>query len=89
MLYTDGASEARNAAGAELGSEGLSESLRDSHNLTADAVAATVTERVLVHAGDIEALDDDVTIVVVSRDGVNAAPDFESTIRSRSSLVDF
>lgn len=89
MLYTDGASEARNAEGAELGSEGLSDSLRDFHNLTADAVAAAVTERVLVHAGDIDALEDDVTIVVVSRDGVNAAPDYESTIRSRSSLVDF
>ena len=77
----------RNADGEELGAEALSESLREFHSLTADAVATAVTETVLVHAGDIEALDDDVTVVVVSRDGVNATEDYEATFRSRSSLA--
>jgi serine phosphatase RsbU (regulator of sigma subunit)/pSer/pThr/pTyr-binding forkhead associated (FHA) protein len=89
ILFTDGVSEARNTAGDELGTETLSQSLREYHNLTADAVATAVTESVLSHAGDVDALDDDVTIVVVSRDGVNASRDYESTVRSRSSLADF
>ncbi len=89
ILYTDGVTEARNAGGAELGAEAVADSLREFHDLNAEAVATAVTEKVLNYADDPDALDDDVTIVVVSRDGLTAVRDPEATYRSRSSPVDF
>jgi serine phosphatase RsbU (regulator of sigma subunit) len=85
ILYTDGVSEARNAEDVELGSQKLGVALREFHGAGADAVATAVTDTVLAHAGDFESLDDDLTIVVVSRDGVTAPRDSEASMRSRTS----
>ncbi|HUP45036.1 MAG TPA: SpoIIE family protein phosphatase [Thermoanaerobaculia bacterium] len=76
VLFTDGVSEAQNAAGSELGPEELAGAFSGLHGADAATVANRVSELVLSHAGDTEALDDDVTIVVVSR----AAQDLDSTV---------
>jgi sigma-B regulation protein RsbU (phosphoserine phosphatase) len=70
VLFTDGVSEALNTAGSELGSDGVLTALSGLHGAPADTVASVVSETVIAHAGDPESLDDDVTIVVVSRQGV-------------------
>jgi len=64
ILFTDGLSEARNAADADLGSNLPLGSLHGAH---ADILARAVNEAVLAHVGDAENLDDDVTLLVVSR----------------------
>ena len=87
VLYTDGVSEARSGDGDEMGIAPLTSALKPLHGTTADAIAAAVTDAVFVHAGDADELDDDATIVVVSRDGVNANRETEATMRSLSSLV--
>ena len=87
ILYTDGVTEAQNAAGSELGAQKLGDTLAQFHGLSADAVATAVIETVLAHAGDYDSLDDDLTIVVVSRDGLNGVPDSEATMRSLTSLA--
>jgi sigma-B regulation protein RsbU (phosphoserine phosphatase) len=88
VLYTDGVSEARSGDdGSEMGVEPLTAALSRLHGTTADAIAAAVTDAVFLHAGDADELDDDATIVVVSRDGVTAASESEATMRSRASLV--
>lgn len=69
VLFTDGVSEARDSAGLELGSAALAAQMSSLHGSNAGAVATALTHAVLQHVGDAEALDDDVTIVVVSRTG--------------------
>jgi phosphoserine phosphatase RsbU/P len=64
VLFTDGVSEARNADGVELGAE---LPLKNLHGVKAEAIATAVNDAVLAHVGDAENLDDDVTLVVVSR----------------------
>jgi serine phosphatase RsbU (regulator of sigma subunit)/pSer/pThr/pTyr-binding forkhead associated (FHA) protein len=71
VLFTDGVSEALNTAGRELGSNGVTDALGGLHAMPAETVASVVSETVLSHAGDVESLDDDVTIVVVSRQGAD------------------
>lgn len=85
ILYTDGVSEARNANDVELGSTDLAQRMSVFFGSDANSAAQAVSDAVLLHAGDTEALDDDVTILVVSRDAVTAIPDPESTIRSPAS----
>ena len=84
ILFTDGVSEARNAEDVELGSVTLAKELVKMYGADADAAAHAVTETVLAHAGDTDALDDDVTILVVSRDPISEVPDLEATIRSHA-----
>ena len=67
VLYTDGVTEARSPEGIDLGSGVIAAALRPLHGESADAIAAAVNETVLHHAGDEEELDDDVTMLVVSR----------------------
>ena len=64
ILFTDGLSEARNAADADLGSN---LPLGSMHGADAELIARAVNDAVIAHVGDAENLDDDVTLVIVSR----------------------
>jgi sigma-B regulation protein RsbU (phosphoserine phosphatase) len=64
ILFTDGVSEARNAADADLGSN---LPLGSMHGANADLIARAVYEAVIAHVGVAENLEDDVTLVIVSR----------------------
>jgi len=64
ILFTDGLSEARNAADTDLGSN---LPLGSMHGADAELIARAVNEAVIAHVGDAENLDDDVTLVIVSR----------------------
>ena len=68
ILFTDGVSEAENTEGQELGSEIVATAVKTLHGAHADALAHTVDGIVLAHVGEPDALGDDVTLVVVSRD---------------------
>ncbi|HEX2123928.1 MAG TPA: SpoIIE family protein phosphatase [Thermoanaerobaculia bacterium] len=67
VIFTDGVSEARNAADADLGADILGSALAPLHGAAADVIANAVNATVLKHVGEVENLDDDVTLVVVSR----------------------
>ena len=67
VLFTDGVTEARNAEGIDLGSIVIGNALAKLHGQNANAIASSVNETVLEHVGDAENLDDDVTLLVVSR----------------------
>ena len=66
-LFTDGVTEARTEDGVELGAPALAVALRSMHGRSAADVANAVRESVLAHVGEAESLDDDVTMLVVSR----------------------
>lgn len=69
VLFTDGVTEARDHDGVDLAPQTIGEALEPLHGRHADVIASSVNETVLAHVGgDPEALDDDVTLVVVSRD---------------------
>ncbi len=67
VLFTDGVTEARNLEGDDLGTDQIGEALVKLHGTDASTIAASVNETVLHHVGDAENLDDDVTVVIVSR----------------------
>jgi sigma-B regulation protein RsbU (phosphoserine phosphatase) len=67
VLFTDGVTEARNAEGLDLGSMTIGSALVKLHGSNAEAIATSVNATVLDHVGDVENLDDDVTLLVVSR----------------------
>jgi serine phosphatase RsbU (regulator of sigma subunit) len=67
VLFTDGVTEARNLDGDDLGTDQIGEALVKLHGTDASTIAASVNETVLHHVGDAENLDDDVTVVIVSR----------------------
>ncbi|HEX7421800.1 MAG TPA: GAF domain-containing SpoIIE family protein phosphatase, partial [Thermoanaerobaculia bacterium] len=67
VLFTDGVTEAQNASGSDLGAAALVRAVRETFGKNADAVAHAIGEAVQEHAGETEALDDDVTVVVISR----------------------
>jgi serine phosphatase RsbU (regulator of sigma subunit)/pSer/pThr/pTyr-binding forkhead associated (FHA) protein len=64
ILFTDGVSEARNAADADLGSN---LPLGSMHGANAELIARAVNDAVIAHVGTAENLEDDVTLVIVSR----------------------
>lgn len=64
ILFTDGVSEARNAADTDLGSN---LPLGSMHGANADLISRAVYEAVIAHVGAPENLEDDVTLVIVSR----------------------
>jgi sigma-B regulation protein RsbU (phosphoserine phosphatase) len=68
ILFTDGVTEAENGDGNELGSTTVAEALRTMHGSAASDIAKVVDDHVLQHVGAPEALGDDVTIIVVSRE---------------------
>lgn len=67
ILFTDGVTEARDRAGVDLGSTIIADALASLHGADANAIATSVNETVLHHVGDAENLDDDVTLLVVTR----------------------
>ena len=67
VLFTDGVSEAEDVEGTLFGSTELADNLAPLHGASADILATVVDAAVLSHIGDIEALSDDLTVVVVSR----------------------
>lgn len=67
VLFTDGVTEARNVEGDDLGSALIGDALIQLHGSDAATIAASVNETVLHHVGDAENLDDDVTVLIVSR----------------------
>ena len=67
VLFTDGVTEAQNLSGNDLGAPALVRAVRGTFGKTADAVASAIGEAVTSHVGDAESLDDDVTVVVISR----------------------
>jgi sigma-B regulation protein RsbU (phosphoserine phosphatase) len=69
VLFTDGVTEARDEEGTDLGSVTIGTALAKLHGTDANTIAASVNETVLAHVGDAENLDDDVTLLVVSRAG--------------------
>jgi len=67
ILFTDGVTEAEDAAGLQIGSTQLSRVLSPLHGGSAEALSKALDDAVLTHVGDAEDLGDDVTMVVVSR----------------------
>jgi sigma-B regulation protein RsbU (phosphoserine phosphatase) len=67
VLFTDGVTEARDADGNDLGSNVIGAALAHLHGADADTLSHAVNETVLNHVGDAENLDDDVTLLIVSR----------------------
>jgi sigma-B regulation protein RsbU (phosphoserine phosphatase) len=67
ILFTDGVTEARNAVDVDLSSTTLGEALSPLHGKPASMIAEVVNDTVLAHVGDAENLDDDVTVVIVTR----------------------
>ena len=68
VLFTDGVTEARDEEGIDLGSSLIAGALSNLHGSNADRLATAVNETVLNHVGDAENLDDDVTLLIVSRE---------------------
>lgn len=68
VLYTDGLTEARNASGAEYGSERISRVLAGSRQLAPEALTAACLADLAVHLGDAPKVDD-LTLMVVRRAG--------------------
>jgi sigma-B regulation protein RsbU (phosphoserine phosphatase) len=67
VLFTDGVTEARDNDGNDLGSVIIGNALAKLHGAAAESIADSVNDTVLNHVGDAENLDDDVTLLVVSR----------------------
>jgi serine phosphatase RsbU (regulator of sigma subunit) len=67
ILFTDGVTEARDRAGIDLGSMIIADALKPLHGADANTISTSVNESVLQHVGDAENLDDDVTLLIVSR----------------------
>ena len=67
VLFTDGVTESRDVNEIDLGSQTLISAVARLHGSNAEAIAAAVNETVLKHVGNNENLDDDVTLLVISR----------------------
>lgn len=67
VLFTDGVTEAQNSSGVDLGAATLMRAVREMFGKAAGDVAHAIGEAVLSHSGDANSLDDDVTVVVVTR----------------------
>jgi len=67
ILFTDGVTEARNDHDVDLGADIIGDALVKLHGADADAIASSVNDTIFRHVGDAENLDDDVTLLVVSR----------------------
>jgi len=66
LLYTDGLTEARNADGAEYGSERISRVLGGARKLTPEALTRACLEDLAVHLGNSPKVDD-LSLMVVRR----------------------
>lgn len=68
LYYTDGATEAENAAGAMYGEERLAQTFLDNAHLPADAILANIAADVQAFSGDVPAFDD-ITMLVIRYTG--------------------
>jgi len=68
VLYTDGLTEAENAAGDELGVERLEELVRAMDPEDVDTLCEQILDGVRRFAGDVP-LADDATLVVLKKEG--------------------
>lgn len=59
--------EARNEEDADLGADVIGDALAKLHGADAETIASSVNDTIFRHVGDAENLDDDVTLLVVSR----------------------
>jgi sigma-B regulation protein RsbU (phosphoserine phosphatase) len=66
VLFTDGVTEAENAAEEQLGLDPVAELLRGMHGAGAARILETIDERVRAHTGDVPA-GDDVTMLALTR----------------------
>ena len=66
-MFTDGVTESRDADENDLGSQKLVSAVTPLHGSDAETIAAAVNDTVLQHVGENDELDDDVTLLVVSR----------------------
>jgi len=66
VLFTDGVTEAENAAEEQLGLEPVAELLQTMHGTEAARILETIDERVRAHIGDVPA-GDDVTMLALTR----------------------
>jgi serine phosphatase RsbU (regulator of sigma subunit)/pSer/pThr/pTyr-binding forkhead associated (FHA) protein len=66
VLFTDGVTEAENAAEEQLGLDPVAELLETMHGTEAARILETIDERVRVHIGEVPA-GDDVTMLCVTR----------------------
>jgi phosphoserine phosphatase RsbU/P len=67
VLFTDGVTEARNPADVDLGSRLIGDALQPLHGADAETISAAVHDTVLRYVEEPENLDDDLTLLVVSR----------------------
>ena len=72
ILFTDGVTEAENGDWNDFASSHIAKSLAQLHGAPAAAIARTIEDAIVGHVGDAP-LADDVTLVVVSRDEVEAS----------------
>jgi sigma-B regulation protein RsbU (phosphoserine phosphatase) len=70
VLYTDGASEATNPAGEELGRDGLMASARTLDSSSAEVLGTSLTSAVRGFRGGVEPADDE-TIIVLQAVAIN------------------
>src|SRR5438067_1232132 len=68
VMFTDGVTEAENAAEEQLGLEPVAEMVRTMHGRDAARILEAIDARVLTHTGDVPA-GDDVTMLAVTRVG--------------------
>jgi serine phosphatase RsbU (regulator of sigma subunit) len=68
VLFTDGVTEAENAEGDDLGSQRLVQRLSKLHGGSAKEITSVIESEVIAHIGDATVADD-VTLVVVARNG--------------------
>jgi len=66
VMFTDGVTEAENAAEEQLGLDPVAEILRTMHGSEAARILDTIDERVRAHTGDVPA-GDDVTMLALTR----------------------
>lgn len=71
VLFTDGLTEAENPDGIEFGSAKIAGVIRDRHGSTAADVAEGLQSAIFAHTTD-HSLEDDLTLVVVSRNASGA-----------------
>jgi sigma-B regulation protein RsbU (phosphoserine phosphatase) len=66
ILYTDGISESRNAAGDEFGTEGIVKSVRGAAGKKSDEILAAVFSALREFTGGVDP-EDDRTLVVIKK----------------------
>jgi serine phosphatase RsbU (regulator of sigma subunit) len=66
LLYTDGATEARNALGAQFGRDRLAQTLRDNGSLSTPQISERITQTILAFSPE-KKLEDDIAILAIRK----------------------